>query len=98
VQAPETLDAGHNDGVVNSARQLLDPNDPNELAGIVIADHFDVVGYYDRYMWAENDNGEAKQVQVLGGLLHSGSNFRDDQLYELYHRVAAVIASTIQTS
>jgi pimeloyl-ACP methyl ester carboxylesterase len=98
VRAPDSLDAGHNDGVVNSARQLLDPSDANELAGIVIADHFDVVGYYDRYMWAENQNGEPEQVQVLGGLLHSGSNFRDDQLYELYHRVAGVIASTIQTS
>lgn len=98
VRAPDSLDAGHNDGVVNSARQLLDPNDANELAGVVIADHFDVVGYYDRYMWAENENGEPEQVQVLGGLLHSGSNFRDDQLYELYHRVAGVIASTIQIS
>lgn len=98
VSAPDSLDAGHNDGVVNSARQLLDPNDANELAGIVIADHFDVVGYYDRFMYAANENGEQEQVQVLGGLLHSGSNFRDDQLYELYHRVADVIASTIQVS
>ena len=97
VQAPVTLDAGHNDGVVNSARQLLDPSNPHELAGIVIADHFDVVGYYDRYMWAENENGEQEQQQVLAGLLHSGSNFRDDQLYELYHRVADVIASTVNS-
>jgi hypothetical protein len=95
IHVPETLDAGHNDGVVNSARQLLDPSDPDELAGIVVADHFDVVGYYDRYVWREDSDGDAEPLQVLAGLLHSGSNFRDDQLYELYQRVANVIASTI---
>jgi len=101
IELPDLLDAGHNDGVVNSARQLLDPNDPDELAAIVVADHFDVVGYYDRYIWksdAPGELGEDKQVQVLAGLLHSGCNFRDDQLFELYHRVADVIASTVHTA
>jgi pimeloyl-ACP methyl ester carboxylesterase len=100
IEVPDLLDAGHNDGVVNSARQLLDPSDPNELAAIVVADHFDVVGYYDRYVWKSDGVGlgEEQQVQVLAGLLHSGCNFRDDQLYELYHRVADVIAGTIESS
>jgi hypothetical protein len=98
IELPDLLDAGHNDGVVNSARQLLDPNDPNELAAIVVADHFDVVGYYDRFVWKSDAPGVLgeDQVQVLAGLLHSGCNFRDDQLFELYHRVADVIASTVQ--
>jgi pimeloyl-ACP methyl ester carboxylesterase len=100
IELPDLLDAGHNDGVVNSARQLLDPNDPNELAGIVVADHFDVVGYYDRFIWKSDAPGVLgeDQTQVLAGLLHSGCNFRDDQLFELYHRVADVIASTVQAS
>jgi|GEM_PF-1576858 len=99
IELPDLLDAGHNDGVVNSARQLLDPSDPDELAGIVVADHFDVVGYYDRYIWktdSPGELGEDKEVQVLAGLLHSGCNFRDDQLFELYHRVADVIAGAVQ--
>jgi pimeloyl-ACP methyl ester carboxylesterase len=101
IELPDVLDAGHNDGVVNSARQLLNPNDPDELAAIVLADHFDVVGYYDRFIWKADrpgELGEEQQVQVLAGLLHSGCNFRDDQLFELYHRVADVIAGTIEAS
>ena len=101
IELPELLDAGHNDGVVNSARQLLDPSDPNELAAVVVADHFDVVGYYDRSRWksdAARQLGGGREVQVLAGLLHSGCNFRDDQLFELYHRVAEVIAGTVSES
>jgi pimeloyl-ACP methyl ester carboxylesterase len=100
IELPDLLDAGHNDGVVNSARQLLNPDDPEELAAIVVADHFDVVGYYDRYIWKSDAPGllGEDQTQVLSGLLHSGCNFRDDQLFELYHRVADVIASTVHTS
>jgi len=100
IEVPDLLDAGHNDGVVNSARQLLNPDDPDELAAIVVADHFDVVGYYDRYVWKSDGAGGLgeQQSQVLAGLLHSGSNFRDDQLFELYHRVADVIASSIEGS
>jgi pimeloyl-ACP methyl ester carboxylesterase len=97
IEVPDMLDAGHNDGVVNSARQLIDPSDPHELAGIVLADHFDVVGYYDRFVYRPDPDGHLgseKQQQVLAGLLHSGCNFRDDQLFQLYHRVADVIAST----
>lgn len=98
VELPELLDAGHNDGVVNSARQLLDPSDPKEIAAIVVADHFDVVGYYDRSIWKSDEPGVLgeREVPVLAGLLHSGCNFRDDQLFELYHRVADEIACAAQ--
>jgi len=91
IELPRSLDAGHNDGVVNAARQLLDPEQPDELAGIVVADHFDVVGYYDREVWQVDDEGREQQKQKLSGLLHSGSGFRDDQFFELYQRVADVL-------
>jgi len=94
IELPARLDAGLNDGVVNSARQLIDPADPNELAGIVVSDHFDVVGYYDRHTFKIDTHGHEQSTQVLSGLLHSGSGFRDDQFFELYRRVADVIAGS----
>jgi pimeloyl-ACP methyl ester carboxylesterase len=93
IALPSALDAGHNDGIVNTARQLMDPADPDELAGIVVGDHFDVVGYYDRHVWTVGDDGHERAHQVVSGLLHSGSGFRDRQFFELYRRVADVIAS-----
>ncbi|HEX2676232.1 MAG TPA: hypothetical protein VHM19_06315, partial [Polyangiales bacterium] len=92
IELPSTLDAGLNDGVVNSARQLMDPSDEGELAGIVVADHYDVVGYYDRHVWTVDSDGTEQVTQVISGLLHSGSGFRDNQFFELYRRVANVIA------
>jgi hypothetical protein len=93
VELAGEIDAGHNDGVVNAARQLIDPRDSNELAGIVVADHFDVVGYYDRRVWVADGDGEERPVQMLSGLLHSGSGFRDAEFFELYRRVANTIAA-----
>lgn len=95
IERPTHLDAGHNDGVVNAARQLIDPSDPDEIAAIVIADHFDVVGYYDRHVWTFDEDGQEQPTQVLSGLLHSGSGFRDDQFFDLYRRVADQIASAV---
>jgi hypothetical protein len=92
VELPREIDAGCNDGVVNSARQLIDPSDAQELAGIVIADHFDVVGYYDRTLWKLDGEGHEQAKLAISGLLHSGCGFRDDQFFELYRRVANVIA------
>jgi pimeloyl-ACP methyl ester carboxylesterase len=92
VDLPAELDAGHSDGVVNAARQLIDPSDPDELAGIVVSDHFDVVGYYDRRVWITDEHGREQSTLVLSGLLHSGSSFRDPQFFELYRRVADAIA------
>lgn len=93
IELPARIDAGSNDGVVNSARQLMNPADPNELAGIVVSDHFDVVGYYDRHSFKVDANGHEQGALVLAGLLHSGSGFRDDEFFALYRRVAEVIAS-----
>jgi pimeloyl-ACP methyl ester carboxylesterase len=98
IELPIELDTGHNDGVVNAARQLMDPSDPDELAGIVAGDHFDVVGYYDRHVWTLDDEGHEQSTQLMSGLLHSGSGFRDDQFFELYRRVAGVIARAASRS
>jgi pimeloyl-ACP methyl ester carboxylesterase len=97
-ELPTELDAGHNDGVVNSARQLMNPDDLDELAGIVVADHFDVVGYYDRRIWSVDDEGHEQFTMLPSGLLHSGSCFRDDEFFELYQRVANVIANAALAS
>jgi pimeloyl-ACP methyl ester carboxylesterase len=79
------------DGVINSARQILDPDDPNELAGIVVGDHGDVLGHYDRL-------DELVSDAVLNhGLFHSGAGFRDDQFFELYGEVANVVAESIRS-
>jgi pimeloyl-ACP methyl ester carboxylesterase len=92
IELPHRVDAGHNDGVVNSARQLMDPSAPDELAGIVVGDHFDVVGYYDRSAWTVDAHGHEQAMELVSGLLHSGSGFGDNQFFELYRSVANVIA------
>lgn len=91
---PQQLTAEHNDGVVNVARQLIDPYDRQELAGIVVGDHFDVLGYYDRTIWTVNQRGEDQERPLLGGLLHSGSGFGDEQFFALYRRIADLIAAS----
>lgn len=88
---PAHVDAQTNDGLVNSARQLIQPSDSEELAGIVVADHFDVLGYYDRELSLADQPQSGAETQV-SGLLHSGSFFRDTEFFALYRRVADVIA------
>lgn len=80
-----SFDSSANDGVINSVRQLLDPSDPDELAGIVVGDHLDVIGHYDRHDPLLPDS------PLNMGLFHSGAGFRDDQFYELYDRVAEML-------
>lgn len=84
-----TFSESTNDGVVNCVRQLLDPSDPDELAGIVVADHADVLGHYDRQDAFVDD----KPLNL--GLFHSGAGFGDDQFYELYRRVAEELSEVI---
>jgi hypothetical protein len=89
---PEKLDAAVNDGVVNSVRQMIDPHDPDEIAALFVADHFDVVGHYDRSMFVTDPkSGETHEKDEISGLLHSGSRFRDDQFFELIERIADVM-------
>lgn len=90
---PHHFDGAVNDGVVNSARQLIAPDDRDELAAIVVADHFDVVGHYDRSIWiSDPETGDESEKSQVAGLLHSGSRFRDDQFFELVQRISDAMA------
>lgn len=79
-----------NDGIVNSVCQLPEGATDEELAGVVIADHVDVIGYYPR------DETVADEV-INESLLKSGAGFRDSQFFELYERVARAIVDSIRT-
>lgn len=93
---PDAIDPTTNDGMVNSARQLFDPSDEDELAGIVVADHYDVIGHYDREAWTYDPAlGHETRTYKIEGLLHSGSRFRDDQFLELYRRVAHLLLEAV---
>ncbi len=81
-----------NDGIVNSARQLYDPASEDELAAVVVGDHFDVLGYYP---YSGDLSGGDRREPLQAGILHSGSAFTDDQFFALYARVAGVIAGQI---
>jgi hypothetical protein len=89
----EAIDASDSDGVVNSARQLLiSRGDDAYLGGIVVADHGDVIGHYDRADPLSFDwRGESRPINQ--GFFRSGAGFGDDQFFELYGRVAECIAS-----
>jgi hypothetical protein len=84
---PVTIDFRDNDGIVNTARQLFpDWFSPpkvelSRVATVVVADHIDVVGYY------EGKNGQPN------GFLSSGSQFRDREFGALYREIAARIAA-----
>jgi pimeloyl-ACP methyl ester carboxylesterase len=81
-----------NDGVVNTVRQMVDPDDPAQLGGFVVGDHADVLGHYDR------------QDSLIGGspynagLFHSGAGFGDDEFFKLYRRVAEAILRSCPSS
>lgn len=84
------FDDRSNDGVVNSVRQLCNPDDPDELAGIVVGDHADVLGHYDRV------DALVSSRPLNQGLFHSGAGFGDDQFFELCRDMARVIADSIR--
>lgn len=80
-----TIDAGANDGIVNTDRQV-----DGELAGLVVADHGDVIGRYRR-----KDLVDGRVIDP--GLLTSEAAFGDDELVGLLtciaDRIGAGIAS-----
>jgi pimeloyl-ACP methyl ester carboxylesterase len=88
-QARGPFDAKTCDGVVNSMCQLLDPSDPNELGAVVMADHADVIGDYDR----AKKLLETRAQRI--GVFHSGSGFDDDEFFQLYGRVVETICRQI---
>jgi pimeloyl-ACP methyl ester carboxylesterase len=76
------IEPGTNDGIVNTARQVL----PGAtLAGVVVGDHADVIGDYDR-------TDLATDQPMNTGIFRSGAGFGDDQFVELYRRVAGALS------
>lgn len=89
---PRTVDLCVNDGIVNTARQLVmfdEPAADEELLAFAIADHLDVIGFYARFRTPD---------YIDSGLLLSGSGWTDEQFYELYTRVARCISEQIPES
>jgi hypothetical protein len=78
------VDARANDGVVNTNRQC-----EGLFAGLIVADHADVLGRYRRA-----DVLDGKLIDP--GLLTSGACFDDDRFFALLNRLAAVIADVIE--
>lgn len=71
---PCPIDGTVSDGLVNTARQLLCPEDPRELLAVVVGDHLDVLGHY---------TPEAVAQPGHKGLVKSCSGFDYMQLREL---------------
>jgi pimeloyl-ACP methyl ester carboxylesterase len=80
----DRIDDRANDGVVNTNRQVF-----GNFAGLVLADHGDVLGRYRRV--------DALDGSVLDpGLLTSGANFGDDEFFALLGVIAGGIAEVIR--
>ncbi len=88
-----------NDGLVNTARQLINPNSKNskELLALVVGDHIDVIGYYPRYAPTSDVDNTVRETQLRSGVLHSGSGFGDKQFFEMLRRISHTIVSRIRT-
>jgi pimeloyl-ACP methyl ester carboxylesterase len=79
------IDAGDNDGIVTTQRQVL-----GELVGVVVADHVDVLGRYRRSSLVDG--------RVIDpGLLTSGAEFGDDEFFGLLLRIGARIAPMVSS-
>lgn len=87
---PDHIGCWLNDGVVNTARQIVNPGKPAELGGIVVADHGDVLGHYDRR------DALIPGAVLNAGLFHSGAGFGDDEFFTLYQRVAEHIVRAVR--
>ena len=75
------FDASTSDGIVNAATQIL--RSPGARpGGIVLADHGDVIGHYDRQDPLTNG------TPINDGIFRSGSGFGDDQFFALYEEVS----------
>jgi hypothetical protein len=85
---PLTIGPQDNDGVVSTDRQV-DCHGPNaSFAGLVLADHGDVIGLYRRTDPLAADPGDPRRGVIEPGLLTSGSKFGDDEFFRLLALVA----------
>jgi hypothetical protein len=79
------IDAGDNDGIVTTHRQVL-----GELIGLVVGDHVDVLGRYRRASLVD-------EKVIDPGLLTSGAEFGDDEFFALLLRIGDRIARMVST-
>jgi pimeloyl-ACP methyl ester carboxylesterase len=87
---PADVDLTLSDGVVNTASQVL-VGPSFRFGGLVVADHGDVLGHYDR---VDPVDGRA----VNEGLFHSGAAFGDDEFFALYGRVASAVGRAMRSA
>ena len=86
------LTASDNDGIVNTGSML--PSRGGRLAGLMVADHADVIGHYPRL----RDNPEAPPQKPQWkvddeGLFDSDAAFDDHDFFTLYGAVAEALAA-----
>ena|SRR5437667_1581862 len=72
-----TISSTLNDGVVNTVRQIVNPGGREEVGGLVVADHAEVLGHYDRL------DALIGGKSYNTGLFHSGVAFGDDEFFGL---------------
>ena len=84
---PQEIDGYINDGIVNTACQLVDPK--STIGGFVVADHADVMGHYDQ------QDALVEGTVLNAGLFHSGAGFGDDQFFKFYEGIANAILQRI---
>jgi hypothetical protein len=77
--------------VVNTIRQVVDPDDRSQVGGFVVADHADVLGHYDR------QDSLIEGTPYNAGLFHSGAGFGDDEFFKLYRRVGEAILCAVSS-
>jgi hypothetical protein len=75
------FDASTSDGVVNAMTQIL-RSAGSRAGGIVLADHGDVIGHYDR------QDPLTDGTPINDGIFRSGSGFGDDEFFALYREVS----------
>ena len=82
------FDPSSNDGVVNAMTQVLRAPGAR-LGGVVLADHGDVIGHYDR------QDPLTDGTPINDGVFRSGAGFGDDQFFALYGHVARAFHATL---
>jgi hypothetical protein len=85
--ARPTLDYASNDGVVNTLRQLPPDVKASQVGALVVADHADMLGYFDRL---DPDTGRT----IATSIFKSGAMFREDQFFSLFHAVGRHVAAS----
>jgi pimeloyl-ACP methyl ester carboxylesterase len=80
------IDAGDNDGVVTTQRQVL-----GQPIALVVGDHLDVLGRYRRVSLVDGR-------MIDPGLLTSGAEFGDDEFFGLLLRIGDRIAPLVSSA